>query len=145
MSIYLFEKNLLLHDGGHSVIALALSLCLWLIPQISLPAWLAFTLGCTVTALILESIDRFLGGFVVTIEQRIKILQSYIRRRDEKGIPVWVPSPDNCKDFLNYQNPWPFYFLFKFSLFPWAQIVGIVLIAALFVTQYNFYKGIWSW
>lgn len=145
MSIYLFGKNLLLHDGGHSVIALVLSLCLWLIPQISLPAWLSFALGCTVLAIILESIDIHLGGFIVTLDQRIRILQSYAKRRDEKGIPVWVPSPDNVKDFLNYQNPWPLYFLFKFSLFPWAQIIGIALIAALFVTQYNFYKGIWNW
>jgi len=143
MGIYVFGDSKWLHDGGHSAIALGLALFLWLV--LHWPALLAFLVGCLAPVIIVEPVDRFAGGFLVTIEQRIRILQRQLKRRDEKGIPVWVPSPDNLKDIANYQIPWVLFLLFKFSLFPWAQIGAVVLALVLYYVHRKFYTKEWSW
>lgn len=134
MDFYLFRNSKLLHDGGHAVIGFVISVLLIL--MLGLPAWLGFLLGCTGLAILLESVDTFLGGFLVTAEQRKRILENAKKRG-------YVPSTDSVKDFANYQIPWVLFFLS--GTWPWSQIVGVALGIGLYYVHRQFYNGNWHW
>jgi len=136
MSIYLFRNDKVLHDGGHAATALAVSSALKFL--VGLPGWLAFFLGCTALGIILESIDTFFGGLLVSSEQRKRILENAKKRG-------YKPSADSVKDFANYQIPWALFFIFSFGMWPIGQIVGVLIAAALFYVHYQFYTRKWWW
>lgn len=130
--IYLFRRWPLIHDLGHAVISTVASLAIWWLTGWGLS--LAFFLGCTATATVLEGMDIYFGGIVVTHSQRVRILQSRIANYGYR------PSPDNVKDWLNYQVPWLFAFAWGGDwLNFWLALV------VLYGLHMGFYFKVWSW
>ncbi len=98
MAIYgKFTKNPTLHRLGHGVISLAVGLA-----GAYLMGWVplrAFVTACIVLPLLLEAIDTYCGGLLVTWEERKRIFANAKARG-------FTFSRDSLNDLLDYQLGW---------------------------------------
>jgi len=107
MGINLFGGNWL-HRAGHTLTGIVLCFGLvWAGVPIT-PAWL---IGCEVIPRLLESLDAYAGGIIVTWEQR-KVIW---KRAKERGFRL---SDDSIQDLWEYRLAWLLYPL-AVSLWGW--------------------------